>query len=50
MHVQIEKGNKIFDLIANDENSYILIISENNRSISFELSKEEIDQIVEFLK
>ena len=50
MHVQIEKEDKILDLISNDDNSYILIISENNRSISFELSKEEIDQIVEFLK
>lgn len=52
MHLQIESKEKILDVILQDNNTALIIVTdyEKDVSTSFKLSKDVLAQLKEFLK
>lgn len=52
MHLQVESNQKILDVILQDDDHALIIVTdyEKDVSTSFKLSKEVLAQLKEFLK
>lgn len=51
MHLQIENEEKLLDLIYQDDFALIIVTDyEKDLSLQFKVSKENLDQLKEFLK
>ena len=52
MHLQIESDEKILDVILQDNDNALIIVTDHEKDVStsFKLSKENLAQLKDFLK